>query len=420
VACSDGRALCLVQGGDCLGRDGPEPCVVREDERSRRTDVSIVALRLADGRTVLREERSDGTVAVTVSLADEAGGRGRRGRAPARPRARARRQREATASLGVRFGRRFVAEDGAAADRLIRRLADEDPPAGGAAVGAGRFLLGRGDPADERSVTLEGRAEAVAALSALGLEARGEGLAGAAEGVRVARRTGERTVVLRVAGSTGVALGAPLGLDVGAGRDRSLTVEATFDRRGTPIELTVAASRALAGKAALDRVGAVAGARASTPRRASTSPTRPRARWRPTCSTASAPSTAGPSPPPARSASASRARAASTAAATHHARRAHEGPQRRLPRRARRRGPPRDRHRAPRRRRRLRARPRLVAPPRLREPGMSARRRPRQVGSHRPAGMRTCVRMPYVELHAHSAFSFLDGASLPAELAGRR
>ena len=25
---------------------------------------------------------------------------------------------------------------------------------------------------------------------------------------------------------------------------------------------------------------------------------------------------------------------------------------------------------------------------------------------------------PYVELHAHSAFSFLDGASTPAELAG--
>src|SRR4051794_22413471 len=34
--------------------------------------------------------------------------------------------------------------------------------------------------------------------------------------------------------------------------------------------------------------------------------------------------------------------------------------------------------------------------------------------------MRTCVRtaMTYAELHAHSAFSFLDGASLPAELAG--
>src|SRR4051812_14675297 len=30
--------------------------------------------------------------------------------------------------------------------------------------------------------------------------------------------------------------------------------------------------------------------------------------------------------------------------------------------------------------------------------------------------MRTCVRMGYVELHCHSAFSFLDGASLPEEL----
>src|SRR5918997_902533 len=32
--------------------------------------------------------------------------------------------------------------------------------------------------------------------------------------------------------------------------------------------------------------------------------------------------------------------------------------------------------------------------------------------------MRTCVRMAYVELHCHSAYSFLDGASHPMELAG--
>src|SRR5205807_3003190 len=31
-------------------------------------------------------------------------------------------------------------------------------------------------------------------------------------------------------------------------------------------------------------------------------------------------------------------------------------------------------------------------------------------------GMRTYVRMPYTELHCHSAFSFLDGASLPDEI----
>ena len=34
-----------------------------------------------------------------------------------------------------------------------------------------------------------------------------------------------------------------------------------------------------------------------------------------------------------------------------------------------------------------------------------------------PGTVRTCVRMPYVELHCHSAFSFLDGASHPVELA---
>src|SRR4051812_9590449 len=30
--------------------------------------------------------------------------------------------------------------------------------------------------------------------------------------------------------------------------------------------------------------------------------------------------------------------------------------------------------------------------------------------------MRTCVRVVYAELHCHSAYSFLDGASLPEEL----
>jgi hypothetical protein len=256
VAGQLGRALCLVQGGDCLGRDGPRPCVVREEERSRRTDVSVLALRLADGRTVLREQRSDGTVAVTVSLVAEAGGAvvaGGRLRTGGREAGAA---AEATARASVRFGRRFVVADGAVADRLIRRLAAEDPPAGGAAIGAARFLLGRGDPADERSVTLEDRAEAVATLGALGIKARAERLASVAGGVRVARRTGERTVVVRVEGGLAAALGAPLGLGAAAERGRDLTVEATFDRRGAPVALTVAGTRMLGASAALDRVGA--------------------------------------------------------------------------------------------------------------------------------------------------------------------
>src|SRR3712207_647022 len=55
--------------------------------------------------------------------------------------------------------------------------------------------------------------------------------------------------------------------------------------------------------------------------------------------------------------------------------------------------------------------------------------RPARRGAHRPrltrwrpATVRTCVRMPtppYTELHLHSAYSFLDGASMPDELVPR-
>src|SRR5581483_2946044 len=41
---------------------------------------------------------------------------------------------------------------------------------------------------------------------------------------------------------------------------------------------------------------------------------------------------------------------------------------------------------------------------------------PRGMRAGRPPGMRTCVRIPYAELHCHSAFSFLDGVSLPDEI----
>src|ERR1041384_627609 len=44
--------------------------------------------------------------------------------------------------------------------------------------------------------------------------------------------------------------------------------------------------------------------------------------------------------------------------------------------------------------------------------GSASRRAP----AHRAFRERT-ARVPYVELHAHSAYSFLDGASLPEELA---
>lgn len=261
LAAQVGRALCLVQGGDCLGRGAPRPCVLRADERSRETRVSILVGRFADGRTVVREVRSDGSVAVTVLLSDEAGGAVAVG---ARLRWRGRgvaADAEASAKVRGAFGRRFVVSDGAAADRLVAQLAADDPPALGAVGGIAAFLLGRADAAHERSVELGGRAQAEGVLAAIGLEARADVLAGVAEGVRVDRRTGERTVVLRLDRAMGATLAAPLGLRAGGERADELVVEIAFDRGGAPLSLTVAGATAVHGDAAIREFDASGGDR---------------------------------------------------------------------------------------------------------------------------------------------------------------
>jgi hypothetical protein len=262
VAAQMRLALCLVQGGDCLGPGGPRPCVVRTDRSAEDRRVSIAVLRLADGRTVVREVRSDGSVAVTVLLSDQAGGAlmagGRllwRGRGV---------QAGAEAGAGARavYGRRFVVADGAAADRLIARLREEDPKVGGAVGGIARFLLDDGDPADERSVELGGRAEAAGVLEALGIKASAGGPAGVAGGVRVDRRTGERTLVLRLDRGLAATLAAPLGLArAGGGRTDEVLVETTYDRRGRAVALAVTGSAAVHGDVAAGGAGSRGGDR---------------------------------------------------------------------------------------------------------------------------------------------------------------
>ena len=264
TAVGDGlrRALCLVQSGDCLHPDGPQPCVVRSDTRAQDRRASVAVVRLADGRSVVREVRSDGTVAVTEVLSDEAGGAvvlGVRGTLHGRG-------VEANGEVGARgrigYGRRFVVADGAAADRLIGRLGDDAPAVGGAVTGITRFLLDRDDPADERFAELGGRAEAIGVLQALGLEAGATALAGAAGGVRVERRTGRRAVLLRLHRELAATLGAPLGLaGVGGGRADEVVVETAFDRSGRATSLTVAGSGSIRGDASIHGLDAGGGDR---------------------------------------------------------------------------------------------------------------------------------------------------------------
>lgn len=250
VAAQARRALCVVQGGDCHGPGGPRPCVVRADTSSRDRRVSIVVLRLGDGRSVVREVRSDGSVVVTVLLSDQVGAgavwgaRGTwRGRGV---------QANAEASVSARggFARRYVVPDGAAADRLITRLRDEDPPVGGAVAKTVGFLLGREDAAEERLVTFGVRGEASGALEALGLKAQAAALGDSAAGVRVNRRTGERSVVLQFDRGLEAELGAPLGLRAGMGRALEVRAEMAFDRQGQAVSLTLAATGAIRGELA--------------------------------------------------------------------------------------------------------------------------------------------------------------------------
>src|SRR3954463_16560306 len=65
------RALCVVSGGECyLDR---RPCVVASRELRDESGVSLAIVRLGSREVLLREERSDGTVAVTF-LRDTRGG----------------------------------------------------------------------------------------------------------------------------------------------------------------------------------------------------------------------------------------------------------------------------------------------------------------------------------------------------------
>jgi hypothetical protein len=235
------RAFCLVSGGDCLsGR--PRPCVVRSRERTRERRASLALVRLADGRTVLREERSDGTVVLTV---EDTASAGTSDRLEVRMAIGGHRiNGSAGVRGGVRLGRgrRFVLPDAAAADRLLARLGEER--AGARGVVAGQDLAG-----GERwwAVTHETQAKAALRLNRLGADVRLDGSTVA--GVRE-RPSGERTLVLRTDSELVAALTGPLAR-VGAVAPGHASVELALDRDRAPVSLTVRVARGVQGEVRL-------------------------------------------------------------------------------------------------------------------------------------------------------------------------
>jgi hypothetical protein len=116
------RALCIVTGGDC-DRER-EPCVVSSSTRTRENGLTIAVLRLGSDRTVVREQRSDGTIAVTYTEGDIAGLDAGSGTHVSVGRRAVRLSGELGASILARSGRGAVWElrDARQADALVERL----------------------------------------------------------------------------------------------------------------------------------------------------------------------------------------------------------------------------------------------------------------------------------------------------------
>jgi hypothetical protein len=266
------RAVCVVSGGDCA-RDR-EPCVIGARSRRNDTRVDVAVFHFGGGSTMLVEQRSDGTFAITKTTRDVKGGGGGLGV-------------DAHLDAGVvdvslvgelaasylaigHDARTWIVRSRAEAERLAGRLRDE----GEERTRRRRPERVRGtlpplpDP-DLTSVGEEQRAalEATAGLRAGGLstgsaEAHAEGALQAQTGVLVDHRTGHRTLHVEASRSALARLGLPQGL---LGRSASTTsggerYAVEFDTKGRPLSLAVLAAGAFSGSRDLpDVVQPVAG-----------------------------------------------------------------------------------------------------------------------------------------------------------------
>jgi hypothetical protein len=245
------RALCVVRGGECdLDR---RPCVVGargvEDEGS----IDLLLVRVGSDEIVLREDRSDGTSAVTfarlrrggLALSAGVGGHLRIGRR------RFRLGGQASATVLALLGRAttWVLPDRAAAGRLVDRIVVDGPG------DLGRRILDRGRPAGDdapapasRTTTVGGGVTLGASASRVGLTLGAEDLAGASVDA-----AGRRTFLVQRRNALTFAVGTTMSElgHVGGALDELYTV--TTDRGGRPVDLGILRGGELSVSADLPR-----------------------------------------------------------------------------------------------------------------------------------------------------------------------
>jgi hypothetical protein len=217
------RALCIVRHGECeLDR---LPCSVSVLRREDAAAARILVFRVGRDRTVMREERSDGTIAVTVADGKQAGLEASAGVELALTLGgwgiAVGGELDAFALATREHGATWLLRDPRAADALVRRLAGSR----GGSLPAPRWRYRHGGLAVGGVLA---RGGAALALSS-------EDVAG----TRVDLATGNRTEYLQrtVDGSLTLTTAAGGGA-TGSGRARE-RYAVTYDRDGRPIDLMI-------------------------------------------------------------------------------------------------------------------------------------------------------------------------------------
>jgi Flp pilus assembly pilin Flp len=237
------HALCVVTGAAC--RDDLGPCTVASTEVRDRGEASALVVRAGRDHAVLRERRSDGSVLITVIDSEDGGVGGELGLG-----AELRLGRSQMGLKGalrgalvaeVGGGRTWVARDGAEADRIVEALG-EDGKLRWVTVGARRLgeALGLRKAPEPAEVFLQGggRALAEAELSSDLGDVQLSGTLDRAGGVRVDRRTGERTFYLRDAAAGDARLTSRLA-DGAVSRAGESRLAYTVDARGRPRSFSI-------------------------------------------------------------------------------------------------------------------------------------------------------------------------------------
>jgi hypothetical protein len=239
------RGLCIVTGEQCRTQLARQPCVVASEGRSQTASVNVSVIRLGADAAVIREVRSDGTVAVTlvgggsggvdVGLGVTLGGYGG--------------ELRAAGLAGLGGGRTWIARDAREADELIARLGPRDKPLVDQGIALVKGVLGSDDDGpevrDPDVVFTEGRTvgELGGTLGAV-VKGRYGGALTRAVGMRTERSTGRRTMYLSFEGGGSASLGSKLLGSGSAAEGGRLVVGVTLDRDGEPVEASISAARA--------------------------------------------------------------------------------------------------------------------------------------------------------------------------------